>query len=150
MIFTSKPNITRTTTEPHPRSVVVSSGHEEVKMGISSNIKRTGYDSGVMMAIAAVYCQKKALSVLALRVYFFMERRVDADRIANYTKKGISESLEVNIKYVEKALKLLRKLGWVKYEENVYSRGYYVMRPQEAMESGVAKIDEDTQDEFWR
>ena len=119
-------------------------------MSISSNIKKAGYDSGVMMAIAAVYCQKKSLSVLALRVYFFIERRVDADRIANYTKKGISESLGIDIKHINKALKLLRKLGWVKYEENVYSRGYRVIPPAEAMEAGVSKIDEDTQDEFWR
>lgn len=119
-------------------------------MSISSNIKRTGYDSGVMMAIAAVYCQKKSLSVLALRVYFFIERRVDADKIANYTKKGIAESMGVDIKHIEKALKLLRKLGWVRYEENVYSRGYRVMSPAEAMEAGIAKVDEDTQDEFWR
>ena len=119
-------------------------------MSISSNIKKNGYDSGVMMAIAAVYCRRKSLSILALRVYFFIERTVDADRITNYTKKGISKSLGVDTKYIDMALRLLRKLGWVKYEEGLYSRGYYVMRPQEAMESGVAKTDEDTQDEFWR
>ena len=105
---------------------------------------------------AALFCSNKRLASLVLSVYCFL--LVDSDLedkkqgVKGYigNKTMIAESVGVEKKHVEKAMKVLEELEWVvKNENRAIMVTHYVVSPETAVKLGEKKAYELTFSPLW-
>lgn len=123
---------------------------------------KNGYDINnyavqhMLTLYAALFCSNKRIASLVLSIYCFLlvdsELEDKKQGVKGYTgnKTMIAESIGVEKKYIEKAMKVLEELEWVvKNENRAIMVTYYVVSPETAVKLGEKKAYELTFSPLW-
>lgn len=127
------------------------------EIGMEYNYDINSYAAQHILTLyAALFCSNKRIASLVLSVYCFLlvdsELEDKKQGVKGYfgNKTMIAESIGVEKKNVEKAMKVLEELEWVvKNENRAIMVTYYVVSPETAMKLGEKKAYELTFSPLW-